>query len=250
MKRTARRALAALLLVSGARAATLPSAAEWERAGFGNPVVSTLAPADAGFDDPAPRGELQVYMLLLRDTGWTKALAQEHFAHVTRVYAPCGLRFKPAVLIEADAPERRRRFLRWKEDPGPGSLRHLIDLSPLKARPVYYLFEGFQDDEDDAAFSRADFVDGDRNDPALDDSVFLPNGVNSPAYEQARRASPYSVAAHELWHVLTREGGHFNEEPRHIGNIWRTRSDFLRPRDCAAALANPLVVPVAPVAAR
>lgn len=247
------RALALAVLLAAPARAAVPSAAEWERAGFGAPAISALAPAAAEYGDPPVRGQLQVYMLLLRGSGWTKEQAAAHFARVTRVYAQCGLRFAPAALIEADPPERRAYFLRWKDDPGPGSLRHLVDLSPLKARPVYYLFAGFQDDADNAndnAFSRAHFKDGERTDPALDGSIFLPAGVNSPAYEEARRASPYSVAAHELWHVLTLEGGHYNEEPRHLGNIWRTRSDLIRAKDCEEILANPSVVPVPASAAR
>ena len=131
--------------------------------------------------------------------------------------------------------------MRWKNE-GPGSLRDLVAASPDTERPMIYLFRGFDDEDDDAAFSRADFEEGGEDiDPVLFDSVFLPWGVNSDAYREQRKASPYGVAAHELWHVLTRIGSHFNVEPPNISNIWRTRADLIPPQYCPRILANPLV---------
>ena len=233
----------ALWLAGPARAQV--GAAGWRAAGFSDVTVTELS-LDAYYAG-APRfeaaGALELRLLLLRGSGWTEGQARDLVAQVADVYSQCGVRLSRAELVEAVAPGGRTRFSKY-DAASPDSLNALARLVPSGPKPLLYLFAGFTDAADDAAFSRADFdeppspADGPR-DPALFDSAFLPAGLNSPAYRAEHGA--YSTAAHELWHVLTREGQHYDETPHHLGNIWRDRTNAITARDCRLILANPLV---------
>jgi hypothetical protein len=234
---------AALACLAGAAAAEIPAPPAWEAAGFSHPRIMPLS-TDAYYQDRSPgwqKGSLPLYFLMLRGGNWTEGQVRDHLERVARVYAQCGLRISGATLIEADPPAGRTKFVRYPAAGQAGTLPELVEASPLKARPVYYLFRGFTDVDDDAAFSQANFTDGDGANPALYDGIYLPAGVNSQKYAEERKGSPYSVAAHELLHVLTRDGQHVNVAPPNLMNIWRTRADAIRPEDCAKALASPLV---------
>ncbi len=231
------------LCAAAASASAAPTAAQWEAAGFGAPRLLPLSVdgADQALPPGGEKGRLALNFVLLRGSGWTEDMARADLARIAAVYAQCGIRITGASLIEADAPDGRTSFSLYGPEGGPDSLDAMVARVPLKDRPVFYLFHGFTDQEDDRAFSQADFTDGGGAHPALFDSVFLPMGVNSRKYADARRASPYSTAAHELLHVLTRFGQHVNVTPPNLMNIWVTRSDLILPGDCAQALKNPLV---------
>lgn len=232
--------LAAALFASRASAAPDPS--QWQAAGFLRPQLTTVDLTGAYRETGAggPKGTMPVYAILLRGGSWTRAQAEDHFRRAAAVYAQCGLMLTSAEIVEVDPPDGRMTFVKY-QDEGPGSIKAFIQSSPLKARPVFYLFQSWEDIGDDRAWSAADFEAGDKVDPVLFDSVFFPSGVNSAAFAEERKDSPYAVAAHELLHVLTRIGGHFNEPDRHLLNIWRTRTDRIRPKDCERILNNPLV---------
>lgn len=232
----------AAALMSAHASAAVPDPSRWQAAGFLRARISSVDLTSAYRETGAgePKGAMPVYALLLRGGSWTRDQAEEHFKRAAKVYAQCGLMLTSAEIVEADPPGGRRTFARFPEE-GPGSIKAFVEGSPLEARPVFYLFQGWEDIGDDRAWSFADFEEGDKVDPALHDSVFLPSGVNSAAYAEERKDSPYAVAAHELLHVLTRIGGHYNEPDRHLLNIWRTRADRIRPKDCERILQNPLV---------
>jgi hypothetical protein len=231
---------AGLLAVSAA--AAVPDPSRWQAAGFLRPQITSVDLTSAYRETGAgePKGTMPVYALLLRGGSWTRAQAEDHFRRAAKVYAQCGLMLSSAEIVEADPPGGRRTFVKF-QDEGPGSIKALIQSSPLKARPVFYLIQSWEDIGDDHAWSAADFEEGDKVDPVLFDSVFFPSGVNSAAFAEERKDSPYTVAAHELLHVLTHIGGHYNEPDRHLLNIWSTRTDRIRPQDCERALQNPLV---------
>jgi hypothetical protein len=216
---------AMLLLIANARAEVLDSAPYYERS-----------------DPSAFKAELTVSFVLVRGGGWTRAQAERQFEQLARVFAQCRLRFTDAELHELAPPAGTALLL--KRHPGlRGSIEELARANPSVARPAFYLIEGVADADDAGPFSHADFEGGYHGEPVLLDSVFMPYGVNEAVFEEQRRVSPYGVAAHELWHVLTRVGGHYDESPGHLGNGWLTRSDFITPRDCDRVLASPLVKP-------
>lgn len=237
-----RRLIFAAALLTSRAAAAVPDPSQWQAAGFFRPQLTSVDLTSAYRETGAgePRGTMPVHAILLRGGSWTHVQAEDHFRRAAKVYAQCGLMLTSAEIVEVDAPGGRRTFVKY-QDEGPGSIKAFIQSSPLKARPVFYLFQGWEDIGDDRAWSAADFDQGDPVDPVLFDSVFFPSGVNSAAFAEERKDSPYAVAAHELLHLLTRIGGHFNEPDRHLLNIWRTRTDRIRPKDCERILQNPLV---------
>lgn len=234
-----------LLSLAGSARASRAWPREWSEAGFADVAVTTLNVQRFYVSAPPfeTKGALDVHFLLLRGSGWTRADVDELLSQLTLVYSQCGLRVDQADLVEASAPLGRSVFYKYKRD-DPASLNALARAVPPASRPMYYLVRGWLDSPGDDSFSRADFEEADGpeegpRDPALFDSVFLPIGLRSEAFQ--REHSAYSTAAHELWHVLTRGAQHWNETPKHLGNIWMNRTNLIAPRDCALILANPLV---------
>jgi hypothetical protein len=186
------------------------------------------------------KGGIRLAFVMLRSSTWYEDLVREHLEMIARVYAQCGVAVKEATLVEVDPPQGRTRFLRYPPSGTRSALNDWVATTPIKDRAVFYLFRGFEDEEDDRAYSEATWEDG-KSDPALANSVLLPSGVNLAKYREERAASPYSVAAHELLHILTRQGQHENDAVQNLLNIWRTRTDFIRPTDCSRILRNALV---------
>lgn len=253
-------------LLSGLLAVLASPPEAWTAAGFGRVQVTELPlEAEYAMDDPASfQAALPLHLLLLRSSGWDRALVEEHLRQLVRVYKPAGLRFPKAVLIEADAPGNLTRFQKFEPGVLPRrlatssaeSLGRLAGAVPLKARPLFFLLEGFTDTKGPDSVAAADFCvrkddaspdcrPGDfvfkAESPALRDTVFLPWGINSPEYLAERAASPYSTAAHELLHVLTQEGQHYHDPPGSLMNVWERRGDRIVERDVRRLRASPLL---------
>ena len=82
--------------------------------------------------------------------------------------------------------------------------------------------------------------------PELSGTVFLSDRVNSRESERERAASPYSVLAHEMLHVLLRTSHHNGDHEANLMSDWRRRNNLLPARLCDAVAASPLLRPGAP----
>ena len=191
--------------------------------------------------DSSPGPGLEVTAVLLKGSGWTADAALRKLREAARVLAQCGIRTRSVELAAVRAPGGRTRWLRYDKD-GPDSFVGLRRMVPSECKLVVLLTGAFPDDADGAGFSRAEWTNGKDLAPALYDTVFLSDYADSEAYRKENAASPYSVMAHEMLHVLTREGRHFNDpEPNLLNNTWSVRSDRILPRHCEAARASRLV---------
>ena len=69
--------------------------------------------------------------------------------------------------------------------------------------------------------------------PELSGTVFLSDRVNSSASVRERAASPYSVLAHEMLHVLLRTARHNGDAQANLMSDWRRRNNNMPPHLCA-----------------
>lgn len=234
MMKTLLRALPALLLAAAARAASVD---DWARAGFGEPDVRVYSAEELG-SAPGAR-KLRLEVLALRPSGWSAEAILAELRATAKVYAQCGIALGPVEVVAARGPGGRGAWAKYKES-GDDTIAALRAAAPLRGAAVI-LVPPFSDAPDVSGFSFAEWTNGQGLKPPLYDTVFLSDYALGGAYQSERAAQPYTLLAHELLHVLTREGGHFNDPQQHLLNIWRTRTDLILPKHCEAARANPLL---------
>lgn len=205
-------------------------------------AVMTEAELHDGVEASAPGLEMSV--ILLRGSGWTEEQAREQLREAARVYARCAIRLRRVSLVSADPPGGRVNWNRFDRE-GPASLAELRRLLPGDGLTAY-LTGAFLDENIDDAFAFADWRDAYVTRPELNGTLFLSDRVNSPGSRRERSASPFSVLAHEMLHVLIRSARHNGDPEANLLSDWRRRSDAILPRHCAAAAASPLLKAAAP----
>ena len=214
-------------------------AAGWQ--GFSEVELRSFSEADLLGGESVAGPGLDVTAVMVKGSGWTAEQALRKFQEAARVFSQCGVALRRVELAAVRAPGGRTQWLRFEKE-GPDSFVRLRRLVPAAGKLVVLLTGAFPDDADGAGFSRAEWSNGKDLAPALYDTVFLSDYATSEAYRSENAASPYSLLAHEMLHVLTREGRHLNDpEPNLLNNTWSVRSDRILPRHCEAARASPLV---------
>jgi hypothetical protein len=188
--------------------------------------------------------ELEMSVVLLRGSGWTEAQAQDQLREAARIYGQCGISLRRVTLIVADPPGGRVNWNRFggDNDASISALRRLFPGDRLTA----FLTGSFIDENIDDAFAFADWKDAYVTRPELSGTVFLSDRVNSQESVSERAASPYSVLAHEMLHVLLRTSHHNGDFDANLMSDWRRRNNRLPARLCDAVAASPLLKPGAP----
>jgi len=213
---------------------TVPSGDPWAQRGFTKVETTTIRPTT---NLPAATARLRLGFLILRGSAWESSMIQPHLDTIAREWGECGIGVESATVYPVSAPGGRTVFSKFEQE-GKDSLEAFAATLPLSARPLFLLFSGYTDQDDDRAFSSAPFIYGPVR-PGLFDMAFLPAGVLSEEYRRDRVGSPYDIAHHELSHILTREGQHVLVPERNIMNIWRKRGDKVLPVHCEKALNYP-----------
>lgn len=207
--------------------------------------ATVLTEADLhGRVDASAQG-LTMNVVLLRGSAWTEAQARAQLLEAARVYEQCGIRLRRVTLLAVDPPGGRVNWNRFDRT-GPASLTELRRLLPGGGGLTAYLTGAFLDENIDDAFAFGDWRDAYVSRPELNGTVFLSDRMNTPESVRERSASPYSVLAHEMLHVLIRSARHNSDAETNLMGDWRRRGDRILPRHCAAAAASPLLEAGAP----
>jgi hypothetical protein len=211
---------------------------------FGSILLALALNAPPALAEASVATELEMNVVLLQGSGWTEAQAREQLSEAARIYGQCGISLRRVTLIVADPPGGR---VNWNRFGGDGdasisALRRLIPGDGLTA----FLTGSFIDENIDDAFAFADWRDAYVTRPELSGTVFLSDRVNSRESVRERAASPYSVLAHEMLHVLLRTSRHNGDPEANLMSDWRRRNNRLPARLCDAVAASPLLKPGAP----
>lgn len=105
-------------------------------------------------------------------------------------------------------------------------------MTPLKDQLIVYFIKEFSDLPDRSGYSTTKWLDGADYPKDLVNTIFIGSIVNSSPYKKDRVAASYNILAHEMYHIFTREGQHYNLPQANISNIWQTRSDLILPQTC------------------
>ena len=208
-------------------------------------IIFTLALcAHPALAEVSAGAELEMTVVLLRGSDWTEALARTQLSEATQIFSQCGISLNRVTIITADPPGGRVNWNRFGGDEAASisALRRLFPGDGLTA----FMTGPFLDENIDDAFAFADWRDAYVMKPELNGTVFLSDRVNSSASVRERAASPYSVLAHEIMHVLLRSARHNGDAQANLMSDWRRRNNSLPPRLCAAIASSPLLKPVAP----
>lgn len=164
------------------------------------------------------------------DHMWTDSDLLANLQQAAHVYGQCGLRFAGVTIYESNL--RSDQLSRWEPESEAGYISLGRKSVIEKPRPMVLLIGGFADAEA-SAFALADYTTkAGAQYPELYNTIFLPDLINSDQYRREREASPYSTLAHELLHILTRDGEHNNDPTPNLLTIWRRRSNLITDEQC------------------
>lgn len=163
------------------------------------------------------------------NTSWTEDILKDHFKDVNRVFKQCGLeeiKFNIIHVNNVTLPKDLSGRLPYAEN----GIVQIANQTKDLPKPLIHLIESISDT---GALTRAVFR---LNVPPcpieLENSIWLPFEINTQAYKDARKKSPYSTFAHEMTHLLTMDGQHNAELPRNQLSIWKVRTDLLTTEMC------------------
>lgn len=219
----------------------------WERGAYTLVKRLSLEAKDLNDDNKDnPPQPLQYVLPLLKvvyleRSGWSRDAVISQIREVVRIYRKCSLGFSKIEILLVRAPSYRVDFKRFAEA-GEDSLLELRRSIPEGNTIIVYLMGKFLDNNnaplDTTGLSNARWRQSYEYRPELLNTVFISNLVLTEAYQSERTASPYNIIAHELLHVLTRDGGHYNLPEKNLMNIWRFRSNDILPMHCAQVVES------------
>lgn len=237
------------------RAAKLsPEEKKWKRAGFEDPIISTVS-APRAESSTAVTHAFDLTVVMFRGTGWTYPQVEPHFKRINEIYAQCGIRLEEVKVVESDA----YRGLLDVRTPWAGE-----DLTIAKAvprgveRPAMFLMRDLPSQM--SAYAGIPSYALQELDPAIHDMIFVSDYVNSPDWPyyqdgdvsgrvyRSKIDPSYEVFAHEIAHLLANAGhelpgqnGIAKDEKNLLMGEKSGVSDRLLPRQCEAFKSNPLL---------
>jgi hypothetical protein len=185
--------------------------------------------------------ELHLHVVVLADSGWTLRQVLADLQEASQVYSQCSIKIGSAQVDLVRAPQGR---VEWNqhEDTSSESVVTLRRQTPIsRGAPVIYFVKKFKDNPEGTGFSNAQWREAYPVREELLNSVFISDYSHSEEYRKERENSSYSLVAHELLHVLTRLGGHYNLPEKNLLNIWKTRSNAILNKHCEIAQESSLL---------
>jgi hypothetical protein len=185
--------------------------------------------------------KIDLQVLIFEGTDWSELNSKELIQGAAEVYAQCGIAVNEAHFYFVRPKNSRLDYNEFATE-GEDSLLALRASTPGEINGLtIYLFRSLLDRPGSAGFSRAKWNESYDINAKLFDTIYLTQVALSKEYLEERKDSQYNLLAHEMLHVLTRRGGHFNSVPKNLFNIWSTRTNLILKNHCEEALANPLL---------
>jgi len=249
-----------LLLTASITAATKldPEARMWKRAGFLNPIITTLSIPAAPITDTTLTQPithvLDTTLVMFRNTGWTQTQVEAHLKRTNEIYAQCGIQLGTVKLVESDAYQGRldinQRWTGMDDDDD----RIISKATPIAERPVIYLMRDIlpRSHRETAYTNYHDFKD--TFPLTVRDTIWISSFIESDQYPifhtvdqegrniLATRDPSYDVFAHELAHLLGNMGHEMNIKEKNLLNGSPSEvNGNLIPRQCELFKKNPLL---------
>ncbi|MFA6093626.1 MAG: hypothetical protein WCU88_10780 [Elusimicrobiota bacterium] len=216
------------------------TAEDWTRSGFGSPQIHSLRAEELCSDCKDADYALDMDVVLLRKSGWTEEEFLPMLRETAKIYSQCSVRIDRVELALADPPQGRTEWGKYKDE-GGATVADLRRAVPVQGRLAVFLLGTFSDNTESTGFSSADWRNSKDTRPPLFNTVFLSTASFIEEYRQERVSNPYNLLAHEMLHVLTRQGSHFNLPELNLLNIWKTRTNMILPQHCAWVQESPLL---------
>lgn len=163
------------------------------------------------------------------DTGWTQEKIQNQLDAVNAVFLQCNVRVG-AVKIHKIKNFQLPKPMNGRVHDAPNGAIAVRKKTAQVPQPAIYLVG---DMADSSGFTKAVMkVNAPPCEPELENTIWLPEIVNSPDYQEGRHTRPFATMAHELTHLLTLEGQHNGDRPYNQLAIWKNRTDLMTAEMC------------------
>ncbi|MEI8192181.1 MAG: hypothetical protein WCI75_20945, partial [candidate division NC10 bacterium] len=189
---------------------------EWTLGGFSEPDTRVYPASEFSAAAIPGARSLRLEVLLVRPSAWTHEAVLGELRAAAKALASCGIALGPVELTAARTPVGRDAWARHKME-GEDTVAALRAAAPLRGAAVL-LTGPYTDEPETAGFSFAEWMNGSDLHPGLYDTIFLSDFMLTQAYRDERAASPYTLLAHELLHVILREGRHVYGREKHLMN--------------------------------
>jgi hypothetical protein len=185
-----------------------------------------LGPARARF-------ELDISVALFAGSRWNRETLTTQVREIASIYAQCDLRLGKVEMFSLDIPAPAQ-VEGW--DPEAENSSEKIAEATRLPRPTVYLIEDSLPRS--SSFAKAEFKEKPKGfyPDSLLDTVWLIHAITLP--DPSKR---YSTAAHELGHVLLKDGMENGHRPADLMTSKSFRTNFIPPSMCEEMTANPLV---------
>lgn len=162
-------------------------------------------------------------------TDWTPEKIRNQLDAVAAVFAQCNVRLGDVKIHQLPAsvlPDE----MSGRSPYAPNGAVAVRTATPEIPQPAIYLVGRMADS---SGFTKAVMrVNAPPCEPELANTIWLPDVVNTPEYQEGRHTRPFATLAHELTHLLTREGQHNGEMPYNQLAIWSQRTDLMSAEIC------------------
>lgn len=211
---------------------------KWISAGYKNPSITKLELYYNTKEDKFSH-KLNLDLLMVRGSGWTKEKLISRYTEVARVYSQCEIKFDEVRLIEVDAPDGIQVFNHGSVS--KSSTKRFAERTPNWPRITNIHIK----------------------------TIFAPYmGVSGPAFAYEREDHPllnrqwiglisawegrkdtedephsYVLEVHELAHVLLNDGQHIQNKPSNVMDLTRTEKK-LREDQCEKIYDHPQVLAI------
>ena len=218
---------------------------ELTRNSFANVAVSSLESKELYDQDSLAKAThfMNLSILVLRSTGWTRDQALAHLKEIARIYNTdsCRILIRKAFVIETD-PYQGITVIDW------GSVFSLPNIKGVDIkiadqfpqdlpRPAIVLVRSVLFPAD-TAYSAAAFKANPF--PNYVNSTWIPVKVNDPNYIKSLPEG-YDPVAHELAHLLGNVGHNNLAEPNILNDDFSKINDKILPEQCTRFVQSPMV---------
>jgi|GEM_PF-5893252 len=196
--------------------------------------------------DAQAKYELNLSFVKFAHLDWTREQIITQLNHLAKIYRQCEIRVGVAKIHTINSIEAPTKISFTQPRLPLYGYESIAENISIQERPLVFLINGMLEGEHESSFAVAKWTIFPelKVAPAVNNTVWLIHAINSQEYDE--RLHPQCAnctLAHELAHVLMRDGMHNGDRPPNLmsGAKMGGRTNALPPHLCKEILANELI---------